>query len=254
MIARLVGVAALAAVMVGALPRTGTARQSNGASREACRQELSQLESRVAAAPDDLVGGAGYRQVAIRCEAFDRSIDFFKRLVARHPASANARMNLGFAFVDKIPVVGDLRQALLGRSAIDQFSKSLDARTTWLACYTRGRIRLFYPDRFGQAKGAVADLERALQVQRAEPARPYHVRTFVTLGDAYYWRVHDLAKARRMWEEGAARFPADRDLRARLDNDVKVMREIVRQAVNADVRIDTSLRELAAEMPPARGL
>lgn len=212
--------------------------------RTACLRDLAAREARVTANPDDLYAGAEYRQVAIGCRQVDRAIGFFERLVKANPRVPNARVNAAFAYIDKIPTSSDLRQALLGRSAIGQLSKVIEAEATWLALQTRGTVRLYYPNRFGQFRAAVADLERALSLVRAGPSRPYHARTYVSLGDAYYWRLHDAARARAMWSEGADRFPGHEGLRARLDSEPKVMREIVREAMNADVRIDTSLREL----------
>jgi hypothetical protein len=246
-VARLSTIAAVAA-LVAAGP-TATLGAEGGGRREPaeCRRDLSSAEAEVASHPEDLPAGASYRQAAIRCEQVDRAVEFFERLVERHPRSTSARLNAGFAFIDKIPTSGDLRQALLGRSAIGQLTKAIELEASWLAYHTRGTVRLYYPNRFGQFNAAVDDLERAMAIVRAGPLRPYHVRTYVALGDACYWRLYDLPRARAIWAEGAARFPWNDALRARLESDVKVMREIVREAVNADVRIDTSLREMLAD-------
>ena len=227
--------------------RGPAAPQAARSNAEACRQELSVLESAVGAAADDLQLGARYRQAAIRCEQFDRSIEFFERLVKAHSASAHAHINLGLAYIDKIPPSSDLRQALLGRSAVQQFTKALALRRTWLAYYTRGVARLYYPNIFGVWKDAADDLERALAAQKTEAANPYFARTYVALGDTYYWRFHDLERARRTWTEGAAQFPDEQALRLRLASPVLEMREIVRKAVSPDVRVDTSLRQFDAE-------
>jgi hypothetical protein len=237
-------VAALVAVGLTATPRAG-----DGARREEaeCRRDLSVAEAEIASRPDNLTAGASYRQAAIRCAQVDRAVQFFERLVERHPASTSVRLNAGLAYIDKIPTSGDLRQALLGRSAIRQLSRAIELEASWLAYLTRGTVRLYYPNRFGQSEGAVDDLERAMAIVRAGPLRPYHVRTYIALGDACYWRLYDLARARAVWADGAARFPENTALRARLESDVKVMREIVREAVNADVRVDTSLREMLAD-------
>jgi tetratricopeptide (TPR) repeat protein len=237
-VATLLAVSLTASLGAGAGPRPDPTE---------CRRDLSSAESALASRPDDLPAGASYRQAAIRCGQVDRAVDFFEQLVEQHPRSPNARLNAGLAYVDKIPTSSDLRQATLGRSAIGQLTKAIEIEATWLAYQTRGTVRLYYPNSFGQFKGAVADLERALAIVRAGTPQPYHVRTYVTLGDACYWRLYDLARARAIWAEGAERFPGNESLRARLESDEKVMREIVREAVNADVRVDTSLRELTAD-------
>ena len=242
--ARLSAIAAVAALVAVGLAATLGAEGGTRHEPAECRRDLSSAEAEIVSRPDDLPAGASYRQTAIRCEQVNRAVEFFERLVERHPGSATARLNAGFAYIDRIPTSGDLRQALLGRSAIRQLTRAIELEASWLAYQTRGTVRLYYPNRFGQFKGAVDDLERAMAIVRAGSSRPYHVRTYVALGDACYWRLHDLPRARAVWAEGAARFPGDDALRARLGSDVKVMREIVREAVNADVRVDTSLREI----------
>ncbi len=209
-----------------------------------CAAELGTRERDVSARPDDLGLGADYRQAAIRCKAVDRSIDFFERLAKEHRQSLSAQLNLAFAYVDKIPTSGDLRQALLGRDAVGEFGKAIAIRPTWVAHYTRGFIYLNYPRVIGVGRKAIADFERALAIQNGEPPRPYHARTYVALGDAHYWRFSDLAKARQIWAEGLAKFPEDEPLRARMAHEGMPLRDIIRKTMNADARIDTSLAEL----------
>ncbi len=96
----------------------------------------------------------------------------------------------------------------------------------------------------GVGRKAIADFERALAIQAGEPARPYHARTYVALGDAHYWRFSDLARARQIWAEGLAKFPDDEPLRARMNHEGMPLRDIIRKTMNADARIDTSLAEL----------
>ena len=40
----------------------------------------------------------------------------------------------------------------------------------------------------------VADLEKALDLQKTGPQRSYYVRTYISLGDGY-WKTDDLKKA-----------------------------------------------------------
>ena len=39
----------------------------------------------------------------IPVKQYDRAIAFFKKLTTEHPSAANAHLNYGFAYVDKIP-------------------------------------------------------------------------------------------------------------------------------------------------------
>lgn len=216
----------------------------------ACPAELEARGREVAGNPDDLSAGADYRQAAIRCGAFDRSIEFFKRLAKTHSESVNVRLNLALAYVDKIPTAGDLRQALLGRDAIREFGKANEIRPTWLGHYTRGFIYLNYPRAFGAGPKAVAEFERAIALHSMEQPDLHRARAWVALGDAHYWRLSNLEKAREVWSEGARWFPDDEALRLRLTSAVKPLREIIRKTMNPDVRVDTSLSELRPRTPP----
>ncbi|HSK08345.1 MAG TPA: hypothetical protein VK911_02120, partial [Vicinamibacterales bacterium] len=184
-----------------------------------------------------------YRQTAIRCEAFDRAIDFFKRVTKVHNRSLNARLNLAFAYVDKLPASGDVRQALLGRDAAGEFEKANAIKPTWVAHYTRGFIYLNYPRVFRVARKAIEELEQAIAIAASEPRRPHHARAWVALGDAHYWRFSELAKAREVWAEGLARFPNDEALQERMGKEGMPLRDAIRKTMSPDVRVDTSLAE-----------
>jgi hypothetical protein len=228
------------------------ARATCGEAAHGCPGELASLEAQVAAAPDDLFAGADYRQAVIRCGGGDRASRFFDALVERQPGAANAWLNAGLAYVDRIPPAGDLRQALLGRTAADRLGRAVALRPSWLGHHVRGFVYLFYPRVFRVGRTAVAELEAAVRLAQQEPRRPCQARSYSALGDAWYWRLDDLARARRLWAEGFALFPDDQDLRDRLTKEGMPLRDVIRRSLDADARIDTSLRELRE--PPAQAV
>src|SRR5207237_5455668 len=118
---------------------------------------LQQLEARLNADADNLEAGNSYRKAVIAAGAYDRALDTFKTVVAQHPRSANAYLNYGFAYVDKIPAAGSITQVILANSALTQFTKSIELQPTWIAYYTRGASYLFWPKIFGRASLGVAD-------------------------------------------------------------------------------------------------
>ena len=219
-------------------------RATCGEAASACAGELARLEAQVTAAPDDLFAGADYRQAVIRCGDGGRATRFLDALVEHRPGAANAWLNAGLAYVDRIPPASDLRQALLGRAAADRLERSVALRPSWLGHHVRGFVYLFYPRVFRVSRKAVAELEAALRLQQQEPRRPCYARTYAALGDAWYWRLDDLVRARRLWAEGLALFPDDPGLRDRVTKEGMPLRDVIRRSLNADVRIDTSLREL----------
>jgi tetratricopeptide (TPR) repeat protein len=207
---------------------------------------LGELERLLVSDPDDIQAANAYRRSVIASGEYDRALKFFEGLVASNPEAANAYLNYGFAYVDKIPAAGSITQVILANSALTQFTRSIELRPTWIAYYTRGASYLFWPKIFGRASLGVADLEKALQIQRAAPRRSYHVRTFVALGDGY-WKTDDLPRARATWQNGLDAFPGHDALASRLDADGAALARIIDEAFDPTRRVDTDLSELWSE-------
>jgi tetratricopeptide (TPR) repeat protein len=206
---------------------------------------LDALERRVQSDPESLQVAAEYRQQVIAAGAYDRAIALFERLSKRPGAGAHAFVNLALAYVDKVPVSGSIRQALLGRDAIRALSRSIALAPSELAFFVRGLINLYY-DRaiFHRTEQGVADLEEARRLTvTAHADAPYMPRILQTLGDGYF-RLDQRDKARQTWRDGLVLAPDNEPLRRRLAASDEGARSIIAQALNADVRVDTSLREL----------
>ncbi|MEZ5363726.1 MAG: tetratricopeptide repeat protein [Bryobacterales bacterium] len=207
---------------------------------------LAPLEVRLKSAPDDLRLGAEYRQAVIKAEAYDQAIELFETLVEQNPEASNAYLNLGFAYVDKVPAVGSITQVILAERALEAFTKSVELKPVWLNLYTRGNSYLFWPVVFGRAPLGVKDLERAMEMQRAEPQlKPYQVRTFISLGDGY-WKSNQHEAAVKVWREGLERYPNNPKLveRLALIEDDAGMDRYLGDELDPNKRVDTSLKEL----------
>lgn len=205
--------------------------------------ELAELEQRLQSNANDLQAANAYRRAVIRTGEYDRALRFFDGLVSAHPRAANAYLNYGFAYVDKIPAAGSITQVILANSALTQFTRALELQPSWIALYTRGASYLFWPKIFRRAPLGIADLEAALRLQRSQPKRSYHVRTFVVLGDGY-WKIDDRARARATWQEGLRQFPGYKPLQARLNADNALLDAIIAEAFDPAKRVDTDLSEL----------
>ena len=205
---------------------------------------LEELEGKLERDPESLTLGAEYRRQIIAAGAYDRSIKLFERLSKRPQAGANAFLNLAFAYVDRVPAASAIRQVFLGRDAIGALTKSISIRPTALAYLVRGLVNLYYDKAvFHRTDKGVADLEEARRWSSTDPRAPYAVRIFVALGDGY-WRLDQPIRARQVWREGLVRFPADDRLRDRLDGSDDAVRRMIAHALDADVRVDTSLRDV----------
>ena len=206
---------------------------------------LHYLEAAVAGDPDNVRYASEYRQAAIRSKDFDRPLKFFEKLTADHPGSANAHLNFGFAYVDKIPVAGSITQVILANNALTQFSKAVELKPDWINLYTRGMSYLFWPKVFNRAPMGVADLEQAMKIQKAEPRQSYHAKTYIALGDAY-WKTDQLEKARAVWQEGLKQFPDKAELKARLAQQGDDLKNTIEANFDPNKRVDTDLRDLWA--------
>ena len=211
--------------------------QESGADR------LGHLERRLTESPDDIQAANAYRREVIAATAYDRALRFFETLVRTNPGAANAHLNYGFAYVDKIPAAGSITQVILANSALTEFTRSIELQPSWIAYYTRGASYLFWPKIFGRAPLGVADLEEALRMQRSQPRRSYHARTFVTLGDGY-WKTDDPTRAHATWQQGLQEFPGHVALEARLSADAATLTKIIDAAFDPTKRVDTDLSEL----------
>ncbi len=204
---------------------------------------LHSLELAVEGDPDNLQYANEYRQLVIRSKEYDRSLKFFEKVSVEHPASANLYLNYGFAYVDKIPIAGSITQVILANNALTQFSKSIELQPSWIAYYTRGASYLFWPKIFNRAAFGVADLEKALELQKTGPQRSYYVRTYISLGDGY-WKTDDLKKARAVWREGLKTFPNNAQLKKRLSLRGEALQHAIEAGFDPDVRVNTDLKEL----------
>jgi tetratricopeptide (TPR) repeat protein len=215
---------------------------------------LDLLETALTADPDNLRYGSEYRHAALlraqelhgkegKAEDFDRPIKFFERLVATNPAAANAYLNYGLAYVDKVPVVDVFTRVGVANSALTQLTKSLELRPTYVGYYTRGFNYLFWPKFFDRAKLGVADLETATKMQKAGPKKPYYAHAWVALGDGY-WKMDQMEKARSTWSEGLKEFPDTPALAERLSKQGDDLKTLIQDELDFKKRVDTNLKNL----------
>ena len=212
-------------------------------------QHLNALENRLTADTENLRLAAEYRQLVIATAAYDRAIKFFEKQVERSGAGPHAFLNLAFAYIDKVPVSGTIRQVYLGRDAIGALTRSIQQEPTDVAYLVRGLVNLYYDNViFHRAAKGIADLEEARRLSAAHPRLRYVPRIFLSLGDGY-WRVKNALKAREVWRDGLAEFPDHEPLRARLTSSDDIIRGLIAHTFDPDARVDTSLREVFPDVP-----
>ena len=228
------------AILCGGLAAAAVA-QSRSSADASLEQRLRTLEQAVAAEPENLALGAGYRQVTIAAGVFDRAIGFFRRLARANGSGPNVKINLALAYVDKVPTAGDIRRLYLGRDAMNALTQAIAARPSVLAYYMRGQINLYYNRLiFHRTDKGVADLTQALSMITNETPPALVARVYAALGDGYF-RLENLSKAREVWSTGLAVCRDDPGLTTRLDTHGQALLEVVTAALSAGRRSDTSL-------------
>jgi tetratricopeptide (TPR) repeat protein len=207
----------------------------------AAAARLQRYEQAIAADPENLVVAGEYRQLAIATEQFDRAIDFLEKLADRRASGPNIKISLAFAYVDKVPIAGDIRRLYLGRDAMSALTKSIAQRPCVLAFYMRGLINLYY-NRFifKRADRGVADLSHALSIAPPDTPPKLLALIYVALGDGYF-RLEQLSKARDTWSAGLAKFPGDARFVERLQKQGEPLADVVTTNLTAGRRVDTSL-------------
>jgi tetratricopeptide (TPR) repeat protein len=255
---KIVFLAAAPILMWGSVPAFGADEAFDKAEQALAAKDypaaVALLEKAVQSDPDSLRDSSEYRQAVLRQTVaahpkegstadFDKEIAFFQKVTADHPTSANAFLNYGFAYVDKIPAAGSITQVILANNALTEFSKSIELKPTWIALYTRGNSYLYWPKVFGRAGLGVADLEKAYAMQKADSKRSYHVRVYVSLGDGY-WKTENMEKARAIWKEGLTQFPDSQGLKDRLAKQGEDLDTYINNVLDPNKRVDTDLKEL----------
>lgn len=207
---------------------------------------LPELETALAADPNDLKAANDYRKTVIQAAEYDRAIEFFKKLVTDHPKAAYAWLNYGYAYVDKIPAAGSITQVILANTALTNFTKSIELERSWIALFTRGNSYLYWPKIFGRGPLAVTDLEEAVAISKKGPQKQVYARAWIALGDAY-WRTDQPDKAKATWKEALALFPGEPQLEARLARDGEALEQYIYEQLDPNKRVDTNLSPLWEE-------
>lgn len=229
------------------LPEMDGERHQLEAYRAAARGEhesaLGHYELALASEPDNLRWGAEYRQVAIAARKFDRALRFFAGLAERHPQAPNLHLNFGYAYIDKVPSESLLAQMSLAGNAVREFGLAIGLEESFLAYYSRGSCYVYFPPLFGRAALGVADLERALELAKAEPRRSYHARAWAALGDGF-WRLGKRDAMRAAWRQGLELFPRSAELAERLGKNDADLDAYLIGVYQLGRRVDTGLEEI----------
>lgn len=215
---------------------------------------LARLEAAMKKHPGSLQLGNLYRRYTRQLNMEERSISFFRNLASGSAVPDEAYFNLAFAYIDKIPRVGPMGAGFLSKRSIASFKSVLDREPdNWVANYGIGMNYLHWPEYFKKTEEVTTYFKRCLALQEKAKPRPYHLLTYLRLGDAYAKRG-DVEEARQIWTAGLHRFPDHKDLLDRLAIEPAKLKDAIQQHYNPNSSIgaiDTDVSILWADAVPA---
>ncbi|MCH7592287.1 MAG: VCBS repeat-containing protein [Planctomycetes bacterium] len=212
-------------------------------------RQLTEFETHLRERPAEFAPASAYRKHCARYDQHDRAIKFLKSLVTERPDDERARIELGCAYVDKIPTRGGLAAIVskgsLAKKSLNQLDKVIARHPDmWAAYYCRGMNHLHWPRALRHSDDAVVDFEKCLELQRKRGVghpRPYYVRAHLGLGDAHA-KAKQYDKARDAWRAGLELFPKSKELVERLAiTDNGKLLEFVESKRSLEQPIDTGL-------------
>ncbi len=203
--------------------RAGNKRTAPKVDPAVVDKRLSEFEEQLRAGSTGYFLASAFRKECVKFADYDRAIDFFEKQVKAHPDDMRLRVELGCAYVDKIPsrggVAAVVSKGTLARKSLDQLDIVLKRQPdTWAAIYCRAMNHLHWPRALLHSDDSTADFKKCIELQEADHApnaKPYFLRAHVGLGDALTKeKKYDLA--RKAWRKGLEAFPDSPELTARL--------------------------------------
>lgn len=147
----------------------------------------------------------------------DELIALFEQRAEENPGDADAQAEVGFAYLAKIDEVTDgPAKGMWGMKADQAFNRALEINPDhWDARFTKAISLSFWPPIFGKQAEAIENFEILVERQASLPKSPDHAQTYLLLGNLYQ-QTGEHEKAAAMWANGAALFPDDAELAARI--------------------------------------
>ena len=156
---------------------------------------------------------------AIEAGQLDALVALFEQRAQAEPGSADAQLDLGMAYLQKLFKVGNGPEQ--GTWAI-KADKSFDAALAvddhhWEARFAKAVSLSFWPPVFGKQTEAIKHFEMLIEQQANATPAPNHAQTFLLLGNMYQ-QLGKADQALATWQRGLALFPDDAELAQQIAN------------------------------------
>lgn len=143
----------------------------------------------------------------------DEVIAEYERLAGLDPNNPDRKVELGYAYIQKIQEVG--QGALAGKWAAladEQFDAALALdEMHWDARFTKAMALSHWPAFAGKTAETIAEFEKLIEIQDQVPVQDDHLNTYLVLGNIYMGQgKNDLAIS--TWQKGLGSFPGNESL------------------------------------------
>lgn len=147
----------------------------------------------------------------------DQAIADLEQRMAGDPRTADYPAALGQAYIKKCATSHDVReQGILAMQADQMFDAALNLDpSNWEARFTKAVAMSYWPPMLNKGDEVIQHFETLIQQQEAQTAQPQFAETYAWLGDQFQ-KAGRKDDAQAVWQRGAAFFPADEKLRAKL--------------------------------------
>lgn len=149
--------------------------------------------------------------------ALDLAIEELQQRFASNPSSAQCAAVLGEAYLQKCGTISDVRdQGMLAMQADKLFDTALSQDPqNWDARFTKAVALSYWPASMGKTDEVIQHFLTLVQQQETQAPQPQFAQTYVWLGDQYQ-KAGRLDDAKSVWARGAALYPSESKLQARL--------------------------------------
>jgi len=147
----------------------------------------------------------------------DQAIGELEQRLASNAQAPEVSAALGQAYMKKCAQIQDVReQALFAMKADQTLETALNLDpSNWEARFTKTVGMSYWPAELNKGKEVIQEFSKLIEQQESQPPQPHFARSYTWLGEQYRKAGHP-DYAAQVWQRGAALFPSDADLRAKL--------------------------------------
>jgi tetratricopeptide (TPR) repeat protein len=147
----------------------------------------------------------------------DQAIGELEQRLAGNPQAPEVSAALGQAYMKKCAQIQDVReQALLAMKADQTLEAALNLDpSNWEARFTKTVGMSYWPAELNKGKEVIQEFSKLIEQQESQAPQPHFARSYAWLGEQYRKAGYS-DYAAQVWQRGAALFPSDAELRAKL--------------------------------------